>query len=219
MATIYSHLKHTQKRECTKYGELVCFTWKNNSSLIYRRVSAICSSQNVQTVLDFTSRVFQHLGCQRSSCTVDSCTKFNCTTNFWTEYLVLYIASKEKSNGVISGSEGAKALGLSRPVHVFGKLLFRDSYCKATVWRDTILLKENVRLKVCHLRDCKWLKHIEIICTVHGPLLKEEGSSHLMSPSHAGHCLSLETVPTTAWWTVFQVLVLNIPDGNVIALE
>jgi hypothetical protein len=35
----------------------------------------------------------------------------------------------------------------------------------------------------------------------------------------AGHYLSLEIVPTIARCAVFQVLVLHIPDGNVIALE
>jgi hypothetical protein len=40
-----------------------------------------------------------------------------------------------------------------------------------------------------------------------------------MRPSYAGHYVSFETVPTIVLWTVFQLLVLHIPDGNVFALE
>jgi hypothetical protein len=43
------------------------------------------------------------------------------------------------------------------------------------------MLKENVWLKVFHMRDCKKLKHIEMIYTVHGLFLKEEESNHLIT--------------------------------------
>jgi hypothetical protein len=62
-------------------------------------------------------------------------------------------------------------------------------------------------------------KHIETICTVPGLLMKQKGSYHLMRPSYAGHYVSFKTVLTIVLWTVFQVLVLHIPDGNVFALE
>jgi hypothetical protein len=148
---LLTNFKYTQNTEYTRHRELLCFAWKNNSSSsIYINVSATCSSQNVQTVLDFTACVSRHLNCHRSNCIVESCTKINHTTNFWTEYVVLYIASKEKnSNGVYRGSEGA------RPIHLSGNVLFRDYHCKAPEWRGTIFMKEKIWLKVCHLRDCK----------------------------------------------------------------
>lgn len=40
-----------------------------------------------------------------------------------------------------------------------------------------------------------------------------------LRPYYLGHYLSLETVPAIAWWTVFQVLVFHIRDGNVFALQ
>jgi hypothetical protein len=132
LPTIYSsHFKYTQSTQYTRYRELVCLTWKNNSSdSIPLNVSAIYNPQYVQTVLDFTICVFQHLECHRSSCIVDSCTKISHTTNFWTEYLVLYISPKEKLNGVISGERGGQGIGSSRKIHLFGNVFFRDSHCK-----------------------------------------------------------------------------------------
>jgi hypothetical protein len=53
---------------------------------------------------------------------------------------------------------------------------------------------------------------------VHEP---SELCQHLLKtsrcPSYAGHYLSLDIIPTIASWTVFQELVLHIPDGNVSA--
>lgn len=90
-------------------------------------MSAICSSQNVQMVLSFMACVFQHLGCQRNNCILHLCMKFNHTVNIWTEYLVLYIATKEKSPMVLHwGSEGGQQIGPSRQIHLLGKVLFRD---------------------------------------------------------------------------------------------
>jgi hypothetical protein len=40
-----------------------------------------------------------------------------------------------------------------------------------------------------------------------------------LRPSDAGHYLSLVTVPNIARCTVFQVLVLHIPEGNLFAFE
>jgi hypothetical protein len=40
-----------------------------------------------------------------------------------------------------------------------------------------------------------------------------------LSPSYAWHCLSLETVTTITWWTVYQVLVPHVPDSNISELE
>jgi hypothetical protein len=132
------------------------FTWKNNLlSSIHLNVSAICRSQNGQTVLNFMPCVFQHLGCHRSNCIFDSFTKFNYTTNFWTEYLVLYESPKEKIQwGYIGRARGPRDWPVPPNSSVWKSFIQRLSHCKAPVCRGTILLKENVWLKVCHLRDC-----------------------------------------------------------------
>jgi hypothetical protein len=111
------------------------------------------------------------------------------------EYLVLYIAPKEKIQwGYIGGAREPSDWSVPPNPSVWKSFIQRFSHRKATAWRGTILLKENVWLKVCHLRDCKQLKHIEIICTVHGLLLKEEGSNHLMTRKGAPH-IQLGAIP------------------------
>jgi hypothetical protein len=95
------------------------------------------------------------------------------------------------------GSEGGRGIGPSHSIHLFGGVLYRDSHCKAPVWRGTILLKENVCLKVCHLQDCTEKLH-------EPPKLYQLLLKPCLCPSYAGHCLSLETVPTITWGTVFS---------------
>jgi hypothetical protein len=99
--------------------------------------------------------VFQHLGCHRINCILDSCTNFDHTTKFWMEYLVLYIAAKDKIQwGLYRGNEGAK--GLDRPAQPTGLEKFiQRLLLSGSVWRGTILLQESLWLKGCHLRDCK----------------------------------------------------------------
>jgi hypothetical protein len=53
---------------------------------------------------------------------------------------------------------------------------------------------------------------ISTVHTVHGVLLKQEGSRHLMNPSYAGQYLSLENVPTAVWWTLFQLPTATSPS-------
>jgi hypothetical protein len=113
------------------------------SSLVHLNVNAICSSQNVQTVLSFIPCVFQHQGRQRSNFIVDSCTKFNHTVNFWTEYLILYINWKDKIHWTYIRGVGDQGIGLSCPSHLFRKVLFGGSHCKAqcggapSCWKKT----------------------------------------------------------------------------------
>jgi hypothetical protein len=87
-------------------------------------VSAICSSQNVQTVLDISPFVSQHLGCHVSNCITGSCTKFHHSTNPGTEYLLLYTAPKEKIQFGYTAEGGVKRL--VHPHNPFGKVLFRE---------------------------------------------------------------------------------------------
>jgi hypothetical protein len=149
VAVIYSHFKFTQNTGRTRYRELVCFTCKHDSSSVHLSVSAICSSQNAQMPC-----VLQHPGCYRSNCVVDPYTKFNHISNFWTECRVLYTAPKEEIQRDYIGGAG-RTRDWFVPTNPFGKLLCSLSQCKFPVWRDTISLKENVWLKVCHLQDCK----------------------------------------------------------------
>lgn len=84
VATVYlPHIKYTEQ---SVYIELVCFTLEYNSAnSIPLNVGAICISQNIKSVLSFTSRVYQHLGCHRSNCNVHSRKKFKQTSggNIW----------------------------------------------------------------------------------------------------------------------------------------
>jgi hypothetical protein len=76
--------------------------------------------------------VFSTIWCVRRSCIVDSCTKFNHIANFWTEYLVLYIAPKgKKFYRVISVEWGIQGVGLSHPIHL--DKFYPETHCKAAV--------------------------------------------------------------------------------------
>jgi hypothetical protein len=69
------------KRRLYEIHRLVFFTWKNSSSKsVYLNVNAIWASQNVRTVLKFTSRVSRRRVCHRDSWIFYSCTKFYFTT-------------------------------------------------------------------------------------------------------------------------------------------
>jgi hypothetical protein len=159
------------------------------------------SSQNVQTVLDFTPRALQRLGCRRRNCTVDSCTKFNDATNCWTQYLVLYISPKEK----IGKSRGPRDWSVPPSPSVWKTFIQTLSHCKAQCGGALYCCKSAV----CELR---W-KFSGTISTV------SASTKDLFAPFLRTHHLPLETVPTIATWTVFQVPLLHIPDGNIFALE
>lgn len=105
------HTSGTHKTQSMRGTENWFALLERTRSSIYLNVGAICSSQNVQMVLNFTPCVFQHLGCQRNYI-LHLYTKFDHIINIWMEYLVLYIAPKEKKNSVMLhwGSEGAKGL-------------------------------------------------------------------------------------------------------------
>lgn len=99
---------------------------------------------------------FQHLGCHRRNCIFDSCIKFDHTTKFWTEYLVFYIAPKEEVNGVyIRWTRGHRNWPVPPNPPVWKSFIQWFSHCQTPVWKDTILLKVKVWLKMSHLRDCK----------------------------------------------------------------
>jgi hypothetical protein len=116
----------------------------------------------------------------------------------------LHSPKGENPIGLHRGSKGATGL-VRLAQSVWKSFIQKLSDCKVPVWRDIILLKENFWLNACHPRDCSE--------TLHEPtercqcLLK----AYLHS-SYGGHCLSLETVPTIAWWTVFHVFAPHIPD-------
>lgn len=108
-------------------------------------------------------------------------------------------------------------MGTFRPIHLFGKVLFRDSLvarlqCRGapSCWRE--------RFKTCHLRNSQQLM---MGCTVelHEPPQQIRVYCSLCAPT------SRRTLPRS-WngsvlllWTVFQPSVLHIPDGNAFALE
>jgi hypothetical protein len=124
VATIYSpHFKYTQSTEYTSYRELVCFAWKNNtSSSIHLHVSAICSSKSVQTVLDFTARVLQNLGCYRNNCMIRARSSTTLPDGIPGPS---HIPKRKSPVGLYRGSEGAK--GLVPPTQFVWKFLFRES--------------------------------------------------------------------------------------------
>jgi hypothetical protein len=157
MVTIWpQHFKYTQNIDYTWQREFICFTWMNDSSSsTHLNMSAICRPQKVQIVLDFTSYVFQHLESDRSNCIVDSCTKFNHTTKFGTKYLVFYVTCPHKRIqwGYIVRTRRPRDWSVP-PNSSVCKLLFRLLTVRQQCW-GTLLLKENVWLKVCHLWDCK----------------------------------------------------------------
>jgi hypothetical protein len=164
-------------------------------------VSPISSSQNVRTLLDFTLCVFQQLGRHRRNCFVDSCMKFDHTTKFWTEYLVLYIARKDKIQwGLYRVNEGAT--GLARPAQsTCLEMFYSDilSQSGPSVKRHQLVKRESLvkdvpfaGLQTNHNRQ-RW-KASRTVWTVQR-LLKA-----CLHPSYAGYYLyrSLESVPTIA---------------------
>jgi hypothetical protein len=118
---------------------------------MHLNMSAICRSQNVQTVLDFTPCVFQYLMCHRSSRIFDSCTKFNHTTKFWKEYLVPYTAPPPSKNpvGLYRGARGPRDWSVSP---------------NPSVWKS-LIQNLSLRLQCGRARPC-WKKTFGWSCAI-----------------------------------------------------
>jgi hypothetical protein len=127
---------------------------------------------------------------------------------------------KKKTIWLHRGSERAKDWAV-RP-NPFGKVLLTDNLpvspqCQGGI----IVLKEDVWVKVWHLQGCKYFKHIEVICTVHGLEGRMVQSPHDEKRRNTYTTWARNSSnDQIAWWTVFRVLVLHLSDGNnVFALE
>jgi hypothetical protein len=148
VATKYSlHFKYTKNTEYTRYRELVCFTWKSNSSSsIHPCVSAICNSQNVQTVLNFTPCVFS-VGMSQKRL------HYSFVNEIQPHYQLLDgisgpIRSPKRRNplGLYRGSERPRDWSVPPNPSVSKVFIERLSHCND---------HHHVWLKVYHLRDWK----------------------------------------------------------------
>jgi hypothetical protein len=100
VASIYStHFKYAKHMSIRDTENWFALLERTTHQVQYFSVWAPFVARRMSKRYSISRCVFQHLGCHRSNCIADSCTNFNHTTNFWTEYLVLYIAPKEKIQG------------------------------------------------------------------------------------------------------------------------
>jgi len=87
---------------------------------------SFCFTENVQSIINFSPRVFQHVFsyCNKSICY--SCLQICNIWNWCRKHFVLNMPHKEKSRGVISGDRGGQGIGPSLPVHLFGNVLSKN---------------------------------------------------------------------------------------------
>lgn len=200
MATILIH-----DSECTKYRELMCFIWKNDwSSSVFLNVNVICSSHNVQMVLSFMLCVFEHLECHKSSCIIELFTKFNHTTNFWTEYLVLYIAPKEKILwGYIGGVWEPRCWSVPPSPSVWISFIQRLIARPQCGWASSCWNKTFGWMRAIYGTDITQAHWDSLYCSWCSLERRRVKSPH-NGKGHR-HCQFFETVQAISWWTVFQV--------------
>jgi hypothetical protein len=157
MAIICSlHLKYTQNTDYTRYRELVCSTWMNNSSSsTHLNVSAICcpsespNCSRFHVICFWASWVWQ----KQLHCWIVHVDQPH--YQIWDGIPGPLRSPPKNPVGFYWGDE--EATRLVRPTQsVCLEMFFHTvSHCKTAVWRGAILLKENVWLKVCQLRNCK----------------------------------------------------------------
>lgn len=98
-----------------------------------------------------------------------------------------------------------KGLSISPSPSVCKSLIQTLSHCKSPVWGGHCIIESVPSAGYTE----KFIGLSQLLASI----------KDLLAPFSFRYHLSLETVPATAWWTVFKVLTRQIPDGNVFALE
>ena len=119
-----------------------------NTSVNFNMCS-FCCTQNVQSIINFSPRVLQHVFSYCSKSVFYSCLQICNIWNWCRKHLSLTNRHKKKSRAVISGDRGGQVVGPSLPIHLFGNVASKKPMNMWTpVWRCTILLENYPRLKL-----------------------------------------------------------------------